>query len=76
MRNYDADCAKAQRFRERVVDRCLKRGGIFTYFDPKGNDKYRYDESLILDSITITSEMPKNQYHNSKECFCPYIINY
>lgn len=72
---YDADCAKGHRFRERVVDKCLKHGGIFTYFDPKGKDKYRYGELLNLDLVKITAEIPKNEYHNDNDCFCPYVIN-
>lgn len=73
---YDADCNKMIMFKNIIVDKCLKEGGVFTYFDPKGNDKYNYGESLILDSITITPEIPKNTYHNEKLCYCPYVINH
>jgi spermidine synthase len=72
---YDADCYNMMSFRTLIVDRYLKENGIFTYFDPKGNDRYGYGDSLILDSVKITTEIPKNQYHNDQHCFCPYIIN-
>ena len=72
---YDADCYNIMSFRSVIVDRFLKKNGVFTYFDPKGNDRYNYGDSLILESITITSEIPKNIYHNEKLCYCPYIIN-
>jgi hypothetical protein len=60
---------------KKVVDKSLKRKGIFTYFDPKGKDKYRYGDLLNLDLVKIISEIPKNNYHNDNDCFCPYIIN-
>jgi spermidine synthase len=73
---YDADCNKMILFKNVIVDECLKKGGIFTYFDPKGNDRYGYGNSLILDSVKITTEIPKNQYHNEKHCFCPYVVKF
>jgi len=73
---YDADCYNMMLFRTLIVDRYLRESGVFTYFDPKGGDRYGYGDSLILDSVKITTEIPKNQYHNDQHCFCPYVINF
>ena len=72
---YDADCYRMTRFREVIVDKVLNENGIFTYFDPKGNDRYHYGSRLELVSTTIDVKIPKNNYHNDKKCYCPYFIN-
>jgi len=72
---YDADCSNMKNFKKLVVDKYLKEGGIFTYFEPKGKDIYNYEDLLVLYLIEIETEIPKNQYHNDQHCFCPYIIN-
>lgn len=72
---YDADCSNMMYFRKKLVDKYLKKDAIFTYFEPKGKDIYGYKNTLNLDSVNITTDIPKNQYHNDKHCLCPYFIN-
>ena len=70
---YDADCVNIRNVR-RVIDPLLKEGGIFTYFEPKGLNRYRYT-NLQVKEIEISCDIPKNVYHNDKRCKVPYIIN-
>jgi type IV protein arginine methyltransferase len=72
---YDADCSHVSLFRKHVVDRFLNKNGIFTYFNPKGDDRYSYEDELCVDEITITCEIEPNAYHNDPVCKVPYFIN-
>lgn len=72
---YDADCVNLTMFRKHVVDRFLNENGIFTYFDPKGRDRYSYGDQLQMDEVTITCEIEPNIYHNDQVCKVPYYIN-
>jgi spermidine synthase len=73
---YDADCRNSNKFKNAIVDKCLRRNGIFTYFDPRGKDKYRIGTLLQFDCIDINVPIPKNMYHNDAQCMCPYYINH
>ena len=72
---YDADCKNMNKVREIIVDKMLRPNGVFTYFQPKGKDRYKYKENLIVDEITISKDIPNNFYHNSKICKVPYYKN-
>jgi spermidine synthase len=71
---YDADCSNIMKVRTLLVDRLLKSGGVFTYFDPSGADRYGYSSRLKVDDVEILCDIPTNRYHNSKLCKCPYVI--
>jgi len=71
---YDADCRNAYKFKNVIVEKCLQHNGVFTYFDPRGTDKYRYGAALQKDFIDIQVTIPKNIYHNESRCACPYVI--
>lgn len=71
---YDADCNRSPFFREKIVDRALKKDGIFTYFSPNGTDKYYYGNALQKDFVDIQVDIPKNKYHNESRCACPYVV--
>lgn len=71
--HYDADCYNCPYFRELIVEKCINSGGIFSYFSANGKDIYNYKERLNRKLIKITTEIPKNKYHNSKECYVNWI---
>jgi guanidinoacetate N-methyltransferase len=70
---YDADCKYIMKVKSLLVDSFLKPGGIFTYFDPSGMDRYKYSNQLKLDLVEIFCDIPTNIYHNDKICYCPYV---
>ena len=71
---YDADCSNIFKVNN-VIQPLLKKNGVFTYFDPKGLDRYNLGNKLIVDEIMITCDIPENTYHNDKLCKVPYYIN-
>jgi spermidine synthase len=68
---YDADCCNISEVRS-VVEPLLNDGGIFTYFEPQGYDRYGFKENLKVENITISCHIPRNIYHNNKICKVPY----
>jgi protein arginine N-methyltransferase 2 len=70
---YDADCDNISFFREKVVDRSLSKNGVFSYFDPKGRDRYKYGDRLHQYIMNITCDIPTNTYHNSSDCYVNYV---
>jgi spermidine synthase len=71
---YDADCINQQKFPDMIVKKCIKPGGIFTYFSPRGSDNYRFKDKLNRDFIIIDN-IEKNKYHNDNKCFYNW-VNY
>jgi phospholipid N-methyltransferase len=69
---YDADCANIMSFDEQIVNNLTPR--VFTYFDPKGIDRYNYGSEFRLDEIIIDVDIEENIYHNDKICKAPFII--
>jgi hypothetical protein len=55
----------APKFRNLIVDKCLKEGGIFTWFDLFGRDFFGYDSINIID-VDI-------EYYGTFKC--PYIFS-
>lgn len=43
------------KFRELIVDHSLKQGGIFTYFDMKDEDSFKYGDKLQMFNINVES---------------------
>lgn len=72
---YDADCRNINSFRKLIVDKYLKKDGVFTYFEPSGRDRYKYGDELKVKEIFIDCEIKNNIYHNDKHCKVPYFIN-
>jgi spermidine synthase len=72
---YDADCLNSLSFRKLIVDKHLKKDGVFTYFEPMGRDRYGYNDKLKIKEIVINCDIKKNIYHNDKVCKVPYFIN-
>ena len=69
---YDADCSNLGLFKNKIVDKCIKEFGIFSFFDPKLSDVYGYRDN-IKKELVIINDIPKNLYHNEKECWCPWV---
>lgn len=53
-------------FRRLVVDRCLRDGGVFTWFDLLGKSTYGYD-NVIIDDVFMGEKYGI--------CKCPYIFS-
>ena len=71
--HYDADCINFYYFNTIIVEKGIRTGGIFSYFEPKGRDVYNYNERLRKRLVEITCDIPKNIYHNSKHCFVTWV---
>lgn len=71
---YDADCKNLYHVGTRLVDKCIKNGGVFTYFDTNGRDLHGYGKRMNRDYIVI-DEVPKNRYFSGGKCYYNW-INY
>jgi hypothetical protein len=64
-----------KRFRELVVDKCIKPGGVFTYFNMEGRDIYEYGTLLKRWNNKGDIEVPKDcEYHHFNAYCVPYVI--
>lgn len=58
-------------FNDLIVKRCLKKGGVFTWFSPRGN--FLNWEGVICESVIVN---PENcSYYDLNSAFCPYYIS-
>lgn len=58
-------------FKKLVVDKCLKSGGVFTWFEPSGANTYNCEYKL--ESVEVN---PINcSYYSHKVAMCPYLIS-
>lgn len=69
-----ADENKAK-FKELVVDKCIKSGGIFSYFNLKGRDIYGFGDKLMINHISNDVRIPQDcEYHKYPHYCVPYVI--
>lgn len=55
-----------------IVDRCLKDGGVFTWFEPSGVDFFRYGN---IQSEVVEVNPIDCSYYDLPHAICPYYIN-
>jgi protein arginine N-methyltransferase 2 len=61
----------ACRFKELVVDKCLKEGGVYTWFAPREDMKIY--KNVIFEIVEVD---PKDcSYYDLKQAVCPYYIS-
>ena len=60
------------RLRELIVDKCLKEGGVFTWFEPTGIDVFMYGN---IQSEVVEVNPIDCSYYDLPHAICPYYIN-
>lgn len=64
-----------EKFKELVVDKCIKPGGTFSYFNLKGRDTYGFGDKLIIKHVSNDVRIPEDcEYHRYPHYCVPYVI--
>jgi protein arginine N-methyltransferase 2 len=62
-------------FRELVVDKAIKPGGVFTYFNMEGRDTYGYGDMLKKSHGRGDIKVPEGcEYHQFNAYCIPYVV--